>query len=107
MYGPLTSAAPNPELASSARGVLSAPRLEQYLDGTGAARVLDREDGLIPAFEREPVRDHRREVEAAGDEVEVVLHGVLGHAVDFLDAEAVRADHPEFLEIQRRPLEAL
>ena len=36
----------------------------------------------------------------AGDEVEVVLHGVLGHAAHLLDAEAVRADDAQLLEVQ-------
>jgi len=35
-----------------------------------------------------------------------VLEGVLGDAGDLLDAEAVRADDTELLEVHGRPLEA-
>ena len=41
------------------------------------------------------------------DEVEVVLERVLAHSADLFDAERVRPDHPQLLEVQRRPLEAL
>src|SRR5260370_42526189 len=47
----------------------SASGLEQYLDGGGAPRVLQRQHCLVPALEREAVRDDRRQVEAAGHEV--------------------------------------
>jgi hypothetical protein len=52
------------------------------------------------------VGDDRRQVEPGGDKIEVVLHGVLGHPADLLDAEPVRTDHMQFLEVQRCPLEA-
>jgi hypothetical protein len=45
-----------------------------------------------PALEREALGDGLRQVQAGRREVEVGLHGVLGRAVDLLDAEAVRAD---------------
>jgi hypothetical protein len=67
-------------------------RLEKYLDGARAPRVLHRQDGLLPAVEWEPVGNDRCQVEAAGDEVEVVLHGVLRDAADRADAEAVGTD---------------
>src|SRR5215467_6332077 len=82
-------------------------RLEQHFHRAGAARVLQRQHGLAPTLEREAVRDHRRQVEAACDEVEVMLHGVLRDACYLLDAEPVRADDAQLLEVQRRPLEAL
>src|SRR5260370_18411386 len=85
----------------------SASGLEQYLDGAGAPRVLQRQHRLVPALERESVRDDRRQVEAAGHEVEVVLHGVLGDAVHLLDAEPVRPDDAQLLEVKGGPLEAL
>src|SRR6266568_3952876 len=85
----------------------SATWLEQYLDRAGAPRVLQGQHGVVPAFQREPVRDDRRQVETSGDEVEVVLHGVLGDAGDLLHAEPVRADDVQLLEIQRGPLDPL
>src|SRR5258708_38317296 len=85
----------------------SARGLEQYLDGAGTPRVLQRQHGLVPALEREAVRDDRCQVEAVGDEVEVVLHGVLGNAVHLLDAEPVRADDAQLLDVEGGPLEAL
>src|SRR5215472_16817261 len=84
-----------------------AARIEQHLDGPSATRILDRQDRFMPALEREPVGDDRRQVQAAGDEVEVVQHGVLSDTADFLNPEAVRPDDAEFLEVQGRPLEPL
>src|SRR5580698_8618116 len=81
--------------------------LEQHLDGTSAPGVLQCQDGLVPALEREAVRDDRRQVHSARHEIEVVLHGMLGHAAHLLDPEAVRADDAQLLEVQRRPLEPL
>ena len=70
-------------------------------------RPRDREDGTLPLGEREAVRDDRCQVEAVAHEVEVVLERVLAYATDVLDAERVRADDVELLEVQGRPLEAL
>lgn len=42
-----------------------------------------------PLIEREAVSDHRSQVKAAGDEVEVVEHRVLGDAAYLFDAEPV------------------
>src|SRR5215470_6751009 len=69
--------------------------------------MLHGHNGLGPAFEREAVRYHGRQIEAIRYEVKIVLHGVLGDAADLLDTEAVRPDNVQFLEIERRPLEAL
>src|SRR5262249_29653827 len=93
--------------ASTRPADLGGRRFQQHLDGAGAARVLQRLDGLFPAIKREAMRDHRRQVEPGGDEVEIVLHRVLGHSADFLDAESVRPDDVQFLEIQRRPFKSL
>jgi RimJ/RimL family protein N-acetyltransferase len=82
-------------------------RLEQDLDGSCSPRVLHGQHRLAPAHEREPVGDDRRQIESGRDEVEVVLHRVLGDAADFLDAEAVGADDTQLLEVQRRPLKTL
>src|ERR1700757_3175112 len=90
---------------AASRG-LAELRLEQHLDGAGLPRGLQRQHRLVPAVEREPVRDDRRQVEAVADEVEVVRHGVLGRSAHLFDAEAVRADNAQLLEVQRGPLEA-
>src|SRR6266566_5224883 len=83
----------------------SPAEFEQHLDSSGVARVLEGQDGLLPALERKTVGDHRGEVESGGDEVEIVLHRVLGDPADFLDSEPVRADDMQLLEIQRCPPE--
>src|SRR5207302_2431954 len=80
--------------------------LEQNLDRPRLAPPGDCYDGPLPLGQREAVGYERGEVEAGGDEVEVVLEGVLAHARDVLHAEGVGADDPELLEVQRRPLEA-
>src|SRR5262245_52516943 len=76
--------------------------LQRHLDG--ARLILGRQhlEGGAPVVERERVREHRSEIDAASaDEIEVVRDAVLAHTVDGLDAERVRADPGDLLEIQR------
>ena len=53
------------------------------------------------------MRDDRGQIQAVRHEVEVVLHGMFGDAAHLFDAEAVRADDVQFLEVKGCPLEAL
>src|SRR5260370_42187693 len=89
----------------SSRAVAS--RFEQDLDRSGPSTVRDRHHGPLPVGEREPMGDHRGEVEAVPSEVEVVLERVLADTIDVFDAEGVRADDVQLLEVQGGPLEAL
>src|SRR5690606_22980665 len=60
-------------------------QVEGALDGAGLALVDEREERVAPPLEREAVREHPRQVDAAvPHEVEVVSHRVLPDAVDLL-----------------------
>ncbi len=69
------------------------------------ALVDERAEGVAPLVEPEGVGQHPvRSMRPLADEVEVVLDGVLADALDLLDAERVRADQAQLLEVPRRPL---
>src|SRR6185437_3257010 len=80
---------------------------KQHFYRAGVVGVLDHQHRVLPAVERKAVGNDRRYVQPIGDEVEIVLHSVLADAVDLLDAEAVRPDDRQFLEVQRSPFETL
>src|SRR6185436_3825850 len=91
--------------ASAPRSVIAVG--EQYLHCAGAPLVAAREQRILPACQREAMGEDRRAVEAAAlDQIEVDLHGVPAPSLELLDAEGVRADQLDLLEVQRRPFEA-
>src|SRR5207253_4629329 len=81
--------------------------LEQHLHGAGGPLVVGGSEGLLVGVERVAVRDDRRHVDPMrAEQIEVVAHGVLPLPVPLLDAEGVRADEIDLLEVVGRPFEA-
>src|SRR5206468_4327543 len=79
----------------------SGPRVDGDLDGAGALLVGDGAEGLAPCRQPVDVGQHPRQVDAAvPDEVEVVLDRVLADAFELFDAEGVRPDPAQLLEVE-------
>src|SRR5205085_10227555 len=73
---------------------------EEDLHGPRFALLAAREERLAILVEREAMREDRRDVDAAAlHEVHVELHRVGALALELLDAERVRADDGDLLEI--------
>src|SRR5262245_48237518 len=79
---------------------------EEDLHRTRAALVAAGEEGVPVALEREAVGQYGGHVDAPlPDEVEIYLHRVPALTLEVLDAEGVRPDDGDLLEVQWRPLE--
>src|SRR5262245_22006080 len=81
---------------------------EQHLHGPGRALFAAGEERVAIPVESEAVGEDLRDVDAAAlHEVEVDLHRVGAPSLELLDAEGVRADDGDLLEVERCPFEPL
>src|SRR5262249_37707741 len=79
---------------------------EEHLHRSGVPLIAAGEERLLPAIEGGAVSEDRRDVDAPlPDQVEVDLHGMPPAALELLDAEGIRSDHGDLLEVERGPLE--
>src|SRR6266480_3843319 len=80
-------------------------KVERHLDRAGLVLRGQRSERVTPVVERERVGQHAAEIDSAvRDELQVVIDPVPANAFDLLEAERVRPDHRDLLEVQRRVL---
>src|SRR4029453_5871209 len=80
---------------------------EEHLPAPGPPLLAAGEERVLPALERVAMRDDGGDVDPPpSHQIEIDLHGVTPFALELLDAERVRPDDRDLLEVERRPLEA-